>query len=203
MGQVEILRVAHSEIDVEAQRDSPSPRHREHLGTEIDTGELYSTTVMGKVRSGADPEFECPSLSLRAEHPATVAERQSVETTKPTVIGTGSLVVVAPDAFGLADGIVRFSHRFISLVVPVHGLATTAPRRRAPASLSLLTAASARENSLGRIGSRVASLAGAGEVLVSRTVADLLAGSEINFHEHGEHELKGVPGTWRLFSVPD
>lgn len=50
---------------------------------------------------------------------------------------------------------------------------------------------------------RVASLAGPGQVLVSRTVADLLAGSEIEFHDHGEHELKGVPGTWRLFSVPD
>jgi class 3 adenylate cyclase/pimeloyl-ACP methyl ester carboxylesterase len=52
------------------------------------------------------------------------------------------------------------------------------------------------------IGQRVASLAGAGEVLVSRTVADLLAGSEIDFHDRGEHELKGVAGTWRLFSVP-
>ena len=50
---------------------------------------------------------------------------------------------------------------------------------------------------------RVASLAGAGDVLVSRTVADLLAGSGIDFHDTGEHELKGVPGTWRLFSVPD
>ena len=50
---------------------------------------------------------------------------------------------------------------------------------------------------------RVASLAGPGEVLVSRTVADLLAGSGIDFHDRGEHELKGVPGTWRLFSVPD
>ena len=48
---------------------------------------------------------------------------------------------------------------------------------------------------------RVASLAAAGEVLVSRTVADLLAGSEITFHERGEHELKGVPGSWKLFSV--
>jgi class 3 adenylate cyclase len=48
---------------------------------------------------------------------------------------------------------------------------------------------------------RVSSLAGAGEVLVSRTVADLLAGSDFDFHERGEHELKGLPGTWRLFSV--
>ena len=46
-----------------------------------------------------------------------------------------------------------------------------------------------------------ASLAGAGEVLVSRTVADLLAGSDFDFHERGEHELKGLPGSWRLFSV--
>ena len=50
---------------------------------------------------------------------------------------------------------------------------------------------------------RVASLAGAGEVLVSRTVADLLAGSENDLHDHGEHELKGVQRTWRLFSMPD
>ena len=48
---------------------------------------------------------------------------------------------------------------------------------------------------------RVSSLAGAGEVLVSRTVADLLAGSDFDFHERGEHELKGLTGTWRLFSV--
>ena len=53
------------------------------------------------------------------------------------------------------------------------------------------------------IGQRVASLAGPSEVLVSRTVADLLAGSEIAFADHGEHELKGVPGTWRIFEVLD
>ena len=48
---------------------------------------------------------------------------------------------------------------------------------------------------------RVSSLAGAGEVLVSRTVVDLLAGSDFDFRERGEHELKGLPGIWRLFSV--
>jgi class 3 adenylate cyclase len=40
-------------------------------------------------------------------------------------------------------------------------------------------------------------------VLVSRTVADLIAGSGIELRDEGEHELKGVPGTWRLFSVRD
>ena len=51
------------------------------------------------------------------------------------------------------------------------------------------------------IGARVAAAATAGEVLVSRTVTDLVAGSGIEFEDRGEHELKGVPGTWRLFSV--
>jgi class 3 adenylate cyclase len=51
------------------------------------------------------------------------------------------------------------------------------------------------------IAARVATLAASGEVLVSGTVKDLVAGSGIEFEERGEHELKGVPGTWRLFSV--
>jgi len=53
------------------------------------------------------------------------------------------------------------------------------------------------------IGARVAALAGPGEVLVSRTVTDLVAGSGFNFEARGEHELKGVPGAWRLFAVVD
>jgi class 3 adenylate cyclase len=51
------------------------------------------------------------------------------------------------------------------------------------------------------VGKRVSTHAGAGEVLVSRTVADLVAGSDIELHDTGEHELKGVSGTWRLYSV--
>ena len=51
------------------------------------------------------------------------------------------------------------------------------------------------------IGARVCELAGPGEVLVSRTVTDLVAGSGIGFEDRGEHELKGVPGTWGLFAV--
>ena len=52
-------------------------------------------------------------------------------------------------------------------------------------------------------GARVAALARPGEVLVSSTVKDLVAGSGIEFEERGEHELKGVPGTWRLYAVRD
>jgi class 3 adenylate cyclase len=53
------------------------------------------------------------------------------------------------------------------------------------------------------IGARVASAACGGEVLVSQTVKDLVAGAGIAFEQRGEHELKGVPGTWRLFSIAD
>jgi class 3 adenylate cyclase len=52
-------------------------------------------------------------------------------------------------------------------------------------------------------GARVAALAKPGEVLVSSTVRDLVAGSGIEFDDRGEHELKGVPGTWKLFAVRD
>ena len=51
------------------------------------------------------------------------------------------------------------------------------------------------------IGARVAALAGPSEVLVSQTVKDLVAGSGLAFAERGEHELKGVPGTWRIYAV--
>src|SRR5436305_1453967 len=48
------------------------------------------------------------------------------------------------------------------------------------------------------IGARVSALAGAGEVLVSQTVKDLVVGSGFEMADRGEHELKGVPGTWRV-----
>jgi class 3 adenylate cyclase len=50
-------------------------------------------------------------------------------------------------------------------------------------------------------GARVAAKAGAGEVLVSSTVKDLVAGSGIVFEDRGVHSLKGVPGEWRLYRV--
>jgi class 3 adenylate cyclase len=50
-------------------------------------------------------------------------------------------------------------------------------------------------------GARISALAAPGEVLVSSTVKDLVAGSGFSFVERGEHELKGVPGTWRLHAV--
>jgi class 3 adenylate cyclase len=53
------------------------------------------------------------------------------------------------------------------------------------------------------IGARVGSAAGPGEVLVSRTVTDLVAGSGIEFTDRGIHALKGVPGDWQLYAVKE
>lgn len=50
-------------------------------------------------------------------------------------------------------------------------------------------------------GARVAAVAGPGEVLVSSTVKELVAGSGLEFEDRGPHDLKGVPGEWRLYAV--
>ena len=51
------------------------------------------------------------------------------------------------------------------------------------------------------IGARIGAMAGPSEVLVSSTVRDLVAGSGLVFEDRGEHQLKGVPGEWRLYAV--
>jgi class 3 adenylate cyclase len=51
------------------------------------------------------------------------------------------------------------------------------------------------------IGARIAAEAGAGEVLVSGTLTDLIAGSGLRFVDRGKRELKGVPGEWRLLAL--
>lgn len=51
------------------------------------------------------------------------------------------------------------------------------------------------------IGARIASLASAGEVLVSRTVRDLVAGSNLVLRARGTHSLKGVPGDWQVYAA--
>ena len=51
------------------------------------------------------------------------------------------------------------------------------------------------------IGARVAALAGANDVYVSRTIRDLMAGAQVDFESRGTHELKGVPGRWEIFAV--
>jgi class 3 adenylate cyclase len=50
-------------------------------------------------------------------------------------------------------------------------------------------------------GTRVAPLAGAGEILVSRTIRDLVADAPVRLESRGTHDLKGVPGPWEIFAV--
>jgi class 3 adenylate cyclase len=50
-------------------------------------------------------------------------------------------------------------------------------------------------------GARIMAKAERGSVLVSGTVKDLVSGSGIDFQDHGVHELKGIPGEWRLFAA--
>jgi class 3 adenylate cyclase len=58
-----------------------------------------------------------------------------------------------------------------------------------------------RGDDIGGIGARVSALAGPNEVLVSSTLRDLVIGSGVEFEDRGAHQLKGVPGEWRLFAV--
>ncbi len=53
------------------------------------------------------------------------------------------------------------------------------------------------------VGARIAAAAGAGEILVSGTVRDLVAGSGLEFADRGESLLKGVPGTWPLYAIAE
>jgi hypothetical protein len=65
------------------------------------------------------------------------------------------------------------------------------------------TGLSSRDRSLPNLETRVAesALAGPSQVLVSQTVRELVAGSGFTFEPAGEHELKGVPGPWRVYAV--
>jgi class 3 adenylate cyclase len=51
------------------------------------------------------------------------------------------------------------------------------------------------------IGARVSGLAGPSEVLVSSTVREIVTGSRRSFADRGEHDLKGVPGRWRIYAL--
>ena len=60
-----------------------------------------------------------------------------------------------------------------------------------------------RGDDLGRvgvhIGARIAALDGPSQVLVSRTVKDIVAGSGLRFEQHGEYDLNGIPDRWRVY----
>jgi class 3 adenylate cyclase len=113
----------------------------------------------------------------------------------------GSVLDTAGDGFFCRfDGPARAiaCAREIVAAAPEHGLAVRAGLHTGECEV-------AGEKLVGLsvvIGARVAAQAEPGDVLVTSTVKDLVAGSGLEFKDRGEHELKGVPGSWRLYAVP-
>lgn len=122
----------------------------------------------------------------------------------------------------VAIEVARFGGRLIKHTGDGHLVTFSSPGAAIQASLSILRGAPTlhiqvragihtgeiEERSDGDIGgmtvhvaARVASLAPPQRLLVSRTVADLVSGGDFHLAEHGVYELKGVPGTWALYSV--
>jgi hypothetical protein len=92
-----------------------------------------------------------------------------------------------------------FAIRDICAVLDPHDTVNAKKKGSAPNALEL------RGEDIGgigvHIGARVSALAGPNDVLVSSTLRDLVIGSGLEFEERGAHELKGVPGEWRLYAV--
>ena len=87
---------------------------------------------------------------------------------------------------------IEIAHRVVDLGIEIRAGVHTGECELMDGQISGLTVS---------IGSRVAAKAGASQVLVSQTVKDLVAGSGLAFTEAGEHDLRGVPDRWRLYSV--
>ncbi len=100
-------------------------------------------------------------------------------------------VVSAASAFTLAPAM-ALSQELAGLGIPIRtGLHTGECERVGPGVRGLAV----------HIGARVVALGQSGEVLVSNTVREAVAGSSFKFADRGTHTLKGVPGEWRLFAL--
>lgn len=98
--------------------------------------------------------------------------------------------------FGSPAAGIRFAHAALRAVLPL-GL-----EARAGLHIGEVEVQGPRVTGIGvHIGARIAASAAAGEVLVSRTLRDLVAGSQIRMLDRGVHPLKGVPGRWHLYAV--
>ena len=155
------------------------------LGTVLFTDVVGSTQLLERV---GDATYR----HLRAEHESSV--RLAVETSGGrlmTVTGDGTLSV-----FGSPTRAVRCAERICreaeDLGITVRAGLHTGELEQDAMNVTGLSV---------HIGARVGSAAGPGEVLVSRTVRDLAAGSDLTFETRGVHALRGVSGTWELFAV--
>ncbi len=155
------------------------------LGTVLFTDVVSSTELLARV---GDATYR----QLRADHERQV--RLAVERNRGdlmTVTGDGTLSVFdGPSAaVRCAETICREAEQSgIAVRAGIH----TGELERDGMNVTGLTV---------HIGARVGAAADPGQVLVSRTVHDLVGGSGLTFNSRGEHELKGIPGSWELFAV--
>ena len=162
-----------------------SPGSDRYLGTVLFTDVVASTELLERV---GDKSYR----QIRSDHERLV--RLAVETEGGrlmTVTGDGTLSVFdgPSSAVTAAETICReAAEAGISVRAGIH----TGELERDAMNVTGLTV---------HIGARVGAAAEPGQVLVSRTVHDLVAGSGLTFASRGEHQLKGVSGTWELFAV--
>jgi class 3 adenylate cyclase len=166
--------------------DAPSAANPDRvLGTVLFTDLVKSTELLNKIGDAAYRD-------LRAAHEREV--RLSVENhggRLVNVIGDGTLSIFdrASDAVHCAESICAESGaQQIAVRAGVH----SGELERTGMDITGMTV---------HVGARVAALAGPGEVLVSRTVKDLLLGADVQFKERGAKALKGVPGKWELYAL--
>jgi class 3 adenylate cyclase len=162
-----------------------APDSDRSLGTVLFTDVVASTELLERVGDAAYRQ-------LRADHERSV--RLAVETAGGrlmTVIGDGTFSIFDSPmkAVRCAERICREAE---SSDITVRAGIHTGELEHEAMNVTGLTV---------HIGARVGAAAGPGEVLVSRTVRDLVAGSGLTFSSRGEHELKGVSGSWELFAV--
>lgn len=166
--------------------DATSPTDADRiLGTVLFTDLVKSTELLTRIGDVAYRD-------LRAAHERQVrlvVERGGGRLVN--VIGDGTLSIFdrASDAVRCAESICAQSNaEQVAVRAGVH----TGELERTGMDITGMTV---------HVGARVAALAGPGEVLVSRTVKDLLLGSGIQFRERGTKALKGVPGKWDLYAL--
>jgi class 3 adenylate cyclase/pimeloyl-ACP methyl ester carboxylesterase len=172
-------------IEEMATGTSRSADANRFLGTVLFTDVVSSTELLARV---GDAKYR----ELRADHERLV--RLAVETVGGALInvsgdGTLSLFEGPGKAVRCAETICREAEETgIAVRCGVH----TGELERDSVNITGMTV---------HIGARVGAAAGPGEVLVSRTVHDLVVGSGLTFQTRGEQELKGIPGQWELFAV--
>jgi len=164
---------------------SPSIDADRFLGTVLFTDVVSSTELLAKV---GDTKYR----QLRADHERLVrlaVERAGGDLIAVTGDGTLSVFDGPSAAVRCAETICDDAEEAgIAVRAGIH----TGEIEREAMNITGLTV---------HIGARVGAAADPGQVLVSRTVHDLVAGSGLTFASRGEHELKGIPGGWELFAV--